>query len=413
MPNVNLTMPTDYSVELEGIRRRRKLAQMMQAQSLEPVDFPQASGGWAVPMSWTQGLAKMAEGAVGGMASKKATEREKALARMMRENTSAELSQFERTRSGTPAVPGVESVAFEGGRGPETPAVPGNPNAAYEGLARSQNPMLQQAALARMLKGDEDYTLAPDARRIQGGTNKVLATGAPRTVAPPRPLLPSQRIRSRIVGDQEIQEELQDDGTWKQIGTGPRFSRQVTPVDRQKLKPGERFTAEGNVEAIPGSSEYIRQSGLHSKDYQAMLTIQTTNNNATKKIAEILDEKNKGDFNSNFGGWNALVSQYMPGAQDMRKKIESLKSDLKAAGLSIIRSGGGIGTMTEKEWPIVEQMIDSISPLLDEATARNRISGVKAYLDKLSTNASEVYNNEWGQTQFSKGNKSGPRVVDW
>ena len=305
------------------------------------------------------------------------------------------------------------SVAFKGGWGPETPAVPGNPNAAYAGLAQSQNPMLQQAALARMLKGDEDYTLAPDARRIQGGTNKVLATGAPRTVAPPRPLLPSQRIRSRIVGDQEIQEELQDDGTWKQIGTGPRFSRQVTPVDRQKLKPGERFTAEGNVEAIPGSSEYIRQSGLHSKDYQAMLTIQTTNNNATKKIAEILDEKNKGDFNSNFGGWNALVSQYMPGAQDMRKKIESLKSDLKAAGLSIIRSGGGIGTMTEKEWPIVEQMIDSISPLLDEATARNRISGVKAYLDKLSTNASEVYNNEWGQTQFSKGNKSGPRVVDW
>ena len=154
MPNVNLTMPTDYSVELEGIRRRRKLAQLMQEQSLQPVDFPQASGGWAVPMSWTQGLAQMAKGAVGGMAEKRETEREKALAKMMLENTAAELSQFEKTRSGTPAIPGVESVAFEGGRGPETPAVPGNLSAAYAGLLRSQDPALRQLALTQLPKQD-------------------------------------------------------------------------------------------------------------------------------------------------------------------------------------------------------------------------------------------------------------------
>src|SRR3990167_5104567 len=179
MPNVNLTMPTDYSVELEGIRRRRKLAEFLQAQSMQPVDIPSPSGGWAVPMSWTQGLAQMAKGAVGGMAEKRETEREKALAKAMREGTSRELEQFEKTRAGTPAAPGVESVAFEGGRGPGTPAVPGDINAAYAGLARSQNPMLQQAALARMLKGDEDYTLAPDATRMRG--NQVIARGAPRT----------------------------------------------------------------------------------------------------------------------------------------------------------------------------------------------------------------------------------------
>src|SRR3990167_11360676 len=181
MPNVNLTMPTDYSTELANIQRQRKLAELLQAQSLQPIENQPAVGGWAVPISPMQGLAKLAQAYAGGQGQKKASEREKALAKAMREGTTKDLEQFERTRSGTPAQPGVESVAFEGGRGPETPAMPGNPNAAYAGLAQSQNPMLQQAALARMLKGDEDYTLAPDATRMRG--NKIIARGAPRTPA--------------------------------------------------------------------------------------------------------------------------------------------------------------------------------------------------------------------------------------
>jgi len=154
MPKVNLTMPTDYSVELAGLQRQRRLAELMQAQSMQSMDLQPAVGGWAVPTSPMQGLAKLAQGYFGGQGQKKATEHEKALARMMRENTAAELSQFEKTRAGTPAVPGVESVAFEGGQGPETPAVPGNLSAAYAGLLRSQDPALRQLALTQLPKQD-------------------------------------------------------------------------------------------------------------------------------------------------------------------------------------------------------------------------------------------------------------------
>ena len=165
MPNVNLTMPTDYSAELSNIQRQRKLAELLQAQSMQSMDLQPAVGGWAVPTSPMQGLAKLAQGYFGGQGQKKATEREKALAKMMRENTAAELSQFEKTRSGTPAFPGVESIAFEGGRGPETPAVPGNLSAAYAGLLRSQDPALRQLALTQLPKQDT----SADARlRYQG-----------------------------------------------------------------------------------------------------------------------------------------------------------------------------------------------------------------------------------------------------
>ena len=63
-----------------------------------------------------------------------------------------------------------------------------------------------------------------------------------------RELLPSQRRRERVQGDQLIQEELQNDGTWTQIGTGPRFARQVAPsvVVQRPDSPVQTFTDNQN-----------------------------------------------------------------------------------------------------------------------------------------------------------------------
>lgn len=37
-------------------------------------------------------------------------------------------------------------------------------------------------------------------------------------------------MRTRVIGDQQVQEELQTDGTWKEVGKGPRFAKQVGPT---------------------------------------------------------------------------------------------------------------------------------------------------------------------------------------
>jgi hypothetical protein len=178
---------------------------------------------------------------------------------------------------------------------------------------------------------------------------------------------------------------------------------------KPKLKPGERFTESGSVEAIPGSSEYVKQSGLHSKDNQTKLTVNAKADNAISKIDEILDKKNAGAFESNFGGYNALATQFLPGnTQNIRAKIDSLKSDMKSAGLDVIRAGGGVGQMTEREWPIVERMIANISPLLSEKEARDELEKVKAYIDKLRIITNSAYDTEWSKTQFYKGDAPSP-----
>ena len=49
----------ELSGEANAIARRRKIAEMMMAQSQAPLETNQMAGGYVVPVSWTQGLAKI------------------------------------------------------------------------------------------------------------------------------------------------------------------------------------------------------------------------------------------------------------------------------------------------------------------------------------------------------------------
>lgn len=174
-----------------------------------------------------------------------------------------------------------------------------------------------------------------------------------------------------------------------------------------KLKQGERFTADGNVEAIKGSDTYIKQSGLHAKDYGSLIGAETKLNNAKKKVESLLAETNKQAFDNNFGGYSAYATKLLPGkTQDMSAKIESFKSDMKSAGLELMRSGGSIGVMSVAEWPIVQDMIDRIDPKMGVPAARQTFKEIGEYFDRIRENAKETYDTEWSDTQFYKKNRS-------
>lgn len=177
-----------------------------------------------------------------------------------------------------------------------------------------------------------------------------------------------------------------------------------------KLKQGERWNKElGRVEAVPGSDIFVKQSGAHGKDFQALQGVDTKVESAIGKIDYILSPENKSGFDANFGGYNAYVAGRLPGkATDIRKNIDSLKSDLKAAGLELMRSGGSIGQITEREWPIIEGMIGALSPEMSEDEARLQFGKIKTYMDRIRTNAREAYDTEWGGSQYHKADKKSP-----
>ena len=172
--------------------------------------------------------------------------------------------------------------------------------------------------------------------------------------------------------------------------------------DGVKLKPGERKTPEGTIEATPGSDLYNKQKASFTKDYKGATTVVDKIAEAQAKINRITSEDNADGFAGNFGGYNAAyATQYFPGqTQDIKSDIESLKADLKNAGLELIRNGGSIGQITEREWPIIEQQLASLTAMIGEDKARDVLANVAARLQNIADRATETYDMQWGDTQF-------------
>jgi hypothetical protein len=179
-----------------------------------------------------------------------------------------------------------------------------------------------------------------------------------------------------------------------------------------KLKPGEVWDpAAQTVKQVPGSAEYNKQSKAHGTDYNAAKTVLSKMDNAISKVNEILDPKNASGFENNFGGYNAAVSRMFTGnTATVRKNIDSLKADMKGAGLELIRAGGSIGALTEREWPMLEAQIDSIDYMLDEDAAKAAFERVKSTFERIKDQAKDTYQTTWGETQYYKPevNKGAP-----
>jgi hypothetical protein len=170
-----------------------------------------------------------------------------------------------------------------------------------------------------------------------------------------------------------------------------------------KLGPGERATPEGTVELIPGTKAYNAAAKAHTSDKKDAAIVVDKITAAKDKLKYILSKENKDGFDYNFGGYYAAyVGQNMPtdAAQNMYAKLESLKADLKAAGLEQLRAGGSIGQITEAEWPIIEKQMDSITPYMGEQAARDAMVNIQRRLDNIAERATEAYDMQWGDTQF-------------
>lgn len=138
----------------QQVMRQRKLAEALQAQADEPLQGQMVSGIYVAP-SWTQGAAKLAKALSGKYQMAQADEREKALAKQMRDEQSADLGKFMEAMQGKSAYTTQADTDEHGVPIPQRtiPAVQGDVNAALRIGMQSSNPMLQQFAMQQMLAG--------------------------------------------------------------------------------------------------------------------------------------------------------------------------------------------------------------------------------------------------------------------
>lgn len=212
---------TDYGVEAKDIDRQRKMAELLQQQSAAPIE--ERPG---VPISWTQGLAKMLQAYYGKQGLDKASQKEKDLSQRYTTDRGEALASALKAGEGTAATP--EKWTGEAGDElyqPEVAARPGDRMATYRSLASSKFPELQTMGMAELLKTPEslfgriqpnDYTpesvakfsasknfsdLVP-VRKMEAvqmaGPNGAPATGFVNPYAPPQNPIP-QAIKNEMV----------------------------------------------------------------------------------------------------------------------------------------------------------------------------------------------------------------------
>lgn len=167
-----------------------------------------------------------------------------------------------------------------------------------------------------------------------------------------------------------------------------------------KLSPDQRYNEQtASVEVIPGSKLYQTQAGQHAKDYGALSGTKQKTDAGMKTIENFMSTP--GALESQFGaGYSGVLTQHLnPGAKNV---LNEIKATIRSAGLDMMRQGGSIGMMTEREWPMVEQLMASINNTISEEDARMQMEKVKAKLKNIQNEAARIYQMEWQGTPFQQ-----------
>lgn len=258
MPNnVSTVSFGDYSSEQQDIERRRKMAEALQQQSMQPINNPM-SGGYVTPISWTQGLAKMLQAYGGRKGQDEATERQKALT----ERSKTEAMDFVSTLPQA-TTQDMNLVANDDEGNEMPPAMKTTQpdqrvmaDALRRGMA-SGNPLIAQMVgpmYAQMLKQNDPYTLGPNAVRMQG--DQVIAQGNPQQFRPPDPKVAPvvQKWSDPYELNGVMVQREENTGQIKTAVTRPPQIRVSTGgAAKQKAPVGYRFSSDGEtLEPIPG-----------------------------------------------------------------------------------------------------------------------------------------------------------------
>ena len=189
----------------------------------------------------------------------------------------------------------------------------GNPEAVIQRLMASGNP--KAIELATKIKSAYKDRFSPAGDGILNtGTGDVAPNPYVKESAPKPPAM-----RTRTVGETQVQEEYQPDGTWREVGRGPRFAKQVAGQGGG----GTAFGAtQGSLDAVK-DKETIRNLATESlydsnalsgfrRDTRAMGNIMRERTNLMKEAGITAEDvvSGRAGFKADTASLNKITPQY-------------------------------------------------------------------------------------------------------
>lgn len=254
---------TDYGAEAADIDRRRKMAELLQQQALTPIE-QQTAGGRVIPISWTQGLAKLLQGGVGAYKEAQAAKESKDLMSRRSQAMAAALSGMpEATQV---EVPGSQSDTMQFGIPAQTDRVQPTfkQNAQWLGSLAQLGPDATQ--IGSTMLGMQQKAEENEANRQARTQDRILALDA----AAQNAALSREERAQRAAEAAQLRRDLQAsqqafaDSQARQSAADRTSLARQSAADRAALAqigrvpPGYRTLPDGTMQAISGGPADIK-----------------------------------------------------------------------------------------------------------------------------------------------------------
>lgn len=261
-------MPPELAAESQRIAKQQAIAEAMLQRNMAPLPTNQG------PLHWTQALAQVVNARQGRVDMDAATKARSDLGQKYQEGLAGEVERIVALRRGTPTTENiVDEQANDGEGAPAQIVTPARPNnrAAVEAAMLSQYAPVRQMGTAEFqhqIKADDPYTLAEGAMRV-GPDGRVIRENPKDFRQPVEKAFKAGDIRKFLQGGQEVTQEFQADGTWKEIAKGSRkeggnvhVAAPVTPVTIQDPKdPNKTIVVDGRTGRVIGSGPKLTETG--------------------------------------------------------------------------------------------------------------------------------------------------------
>lgn len=325
-PDVMTDVPAGYDADYSAVEYQKALAKALREKAGKSLETNRMAGGYVIPISPFEGLAKLGVGYMAGRAEKKATAKE---AEMKAKSANALSTAL---RGDT-----IDTANFYG-------------DADTRGKLDMMNYMRKQA----LADASAQRQAAIDLENAKERNRPKNITSVPRgdkvdiyfdgVYSETKPVSAKPDTVLRI-------------GDGRGVGTKPPKDMRVAGVDEN-----------GNpkFENIPGSAKDVKEKATAVKNKEKLATINSSIDAELRTIDQLIgSEDGKIKAASGVSSMTGTIESRLPTLRQNTADAEALHEKLKAqtslAGLRDLRAtAGSPGAITEREWPLLQQQKTAI-----------------------------------------------------
>jgi len=166
----------------------------------------------------------------------------------------------------------------------------------------------------------------------------------------------------------------------------------------QRLPPGYRATADGNMEAVPGGPADIKQNEKRQQDYASATQVIQQLDELAKSVNRVATSKG---LDKNFG-----VQGYVPNipggdAANAAALLDTLRTQGAFAALQEMRNasktGGALGAVSDRENQMLQNAIAALQKAQSAKQVREQLNVLLDHVESSKARIREAYNDHWNR----------------